>query len=55
MMAQTQEATRDSMGAGAALPEWAEDCPSYFTQIQALLAELTEADKDAVHASLQEE
>ena len=35
--------------------DWAENTPSYLSHLQALLTGLTEADKDAVHASLQEE
>ena len=42
-------------GVAGAVPNWVEDSPSYLAPVQALLAGLSEADKDAIHASLEEE
>ena len=38
-----------------AVSEWQANSPSYLPQLQKLLAGLTEEDKDAIHASLEEE
>ena len=35
--------------------EWAENTPSYLAHLQALLAGLTEEDRETIHASLQKE
>ena len=35
--------------------EWQGNSPSYLTQLQKLLAGLTEEDKDTIHASLEED
>jgi hypothetical protein len=37
-----------------ALPEWVEKTSSYLDDVRASLAALTEADKEAIHLSLQE-
>lgn len=38
-----------------AVPDWAENSPSYLALVRVSLAILTEADKDALHASLEED
>lgn len=54
-MPQNSAQNNDYQDGSGTVPRWVENNPSYLSHLQALLAGLTEEDKDAIHASLEEE
>lgn len=54
-MPQNAAQDNDYQDGSGTVPRWAENSPSYLPHLQAVLAGFTEADKDAIHASFEEE